>query len=170
MAPPLQSAAQERIMAGFRFGPFLLLLSAFAVCSCEDTPLSSSIARLGTAPSAAVNLTGTWTGSAVDSAGRVDMVWQLTQSGSAVTGTVTAATNVGLPLYTGSVSGTLASDALRFTVTVPAGRIADMPDCTLDLSGSVTDIQPNSMAGTYTGMQSCTGAVEAGRLLLIGQQ
>jgi hypothetical protein len=150
-----------------RIAPLLLLLAALTSASCNDTPLSSSIARLSTAPTAAVDLTGTWTGSAIDSLGRTDVTWQLTQRGTNVTGTVAGTTNVGAPVYTGSVSGTVSAAGLRFTMTVPAGSMVDLPDCSLNLTGTVTDIQAGSMAGTYTGTHSCIGAIEAGRLLLV---
>lgn len=156
-------------MAHSAFRAALLLLTVLAAGSCDEPASSSSIAGLGTAPSAAADVTGTWAGSAIDSAGRVEMSWAITQNGRTITGTVTGTTNVGRPVYTGSVTGTQSSGTLRFTVAVPAGRIADLPDCSLQLTGALTDIQAGSMAGTYTGSHSCFGPVDAGRILLIRQ-
>ena len=152
-----------------RFGPTLLLLFAIGVSSCDDAPLSSSITRSGSSPSPVMNLTGIWSGTAIDSSGVVEMLWQLTQNAGNVTGTVRASTNVGLPLYTGSVAGTLAAGVLTFTVTVPRGSIPELPECSLALTGSATDVQASSMAGIYTGTHSCQGAVEGGRFVFVKQ-
>ena len=152
-----------------RLGPILLLPLALVVSACDDPTLSSSITRTGSSPTAVLNLTGAWAGTATDSGGQVQMVWQLTQRGANVTGTVRATNNVGLQLYTGSVAATLAASILTFTVTVPSGSISDLPDCSIALSGSATDVQASSMSGTYTGIHSCLGAMEGGRLILIKQ-
>ena len=152
----------------------LVVLLAFGVGSCDDPSVSTmrggtSSPTTPTTPDSTVNLTGNWAGTATDSLGAVQMAWQLTQTGASVTGTILATNNVGADRYTGSVSGTLGASSLTFTMTAPVGRIVDLPDCSLALNGSATDVQPTSLSGTYTGNHSCLGAVEGGRIILVKQ-
>jgi hypothetical protein len=136
------------------------------VTSCADPPLSSSITRSGTSPTGAVDLNGTWSGTASDATGQVQVVWRLIQSGATVTGTVTASTNVGRPVYAGSIAGTYSRGIVNLTVTVPPGSIEDLPDCSISLTASATDVQANSIAGTYAGTHSCLGDIQGGRFFL----
>jgi hypothetical protein len=146
-----------------------LLLLTFVVSSCDGRPISTSITRSAGAPTAILNQTGAWSGTATDSLGSVHMMWQVTQTAANVRGTVTATTNVGLPLYTGTITGGLVATVLTFTITVPRGSIVEVPECAITLSGTATDVLAESMAGTYAGTHSCLGAVEGGRFLLIRQ-
>ena len=156
-----------------RFGLVLLLLATAGAGGCDDPQLSSSTSPSQNSPNsppARLNdLSGTWSGTASDEASQVQMVWTLTQTGTSVTGSVSAATNLGRPVYTGSIAGTVTSNVLTFTITVQRGGIVDLPECTLQLSGSTTDLQSSSMAGTYTGVHSCSGAVQGGRFVFIKQ-
>ena len=146
-----------------------IMVAALSMSACDNPTRSTSVTD-GSSSSPSVNLTGTWSGTAIDASGQVVMTWQLLQSGSAVTGTVIATTNVGAPVYTGgTVTGTLSGTGLTFTVTIPAGSISGLPECSLTLSGSLPDVLANSMAGTYTGTHSCLGAVLNGRLALVKQ-
>ena len=160
--PPMRRARLTPIL------PMLLL--AILVSSCDSPATSSSIGRSGGAsPSQVVNLTGAWSGTATDPLGQVQMFWQLTQSGTSVTGTVSANTIVGVPLYAGTITASLTASTLTFRITVPRGSIIELPDCSLTLTGSATDLQADSMAGTYTGEHSCFGTVQGGRFLLTKQ-
>lgn len=147
----------------------LLLLTAVFLGSCDEPASSSSVSRLASSPSAVLNLTGTWSGTATDSSGQVQLIWEVTHTGANLTGPVRAVSNVGLQLYRGSVAGTVAGNRLTFTVTVETGGIENLPECSLTLSGQTTDLQAASLAGTYAGTHSCSGAVSGGRLLLIKQ-
>ena len=93
------------------------------------------------------------------------MVLQLTQSGTSVSGTVTITdTSTGLTAR-GTVSGTVSGASIHFTITIPAGGFETQPSCT----GSATadaQVSGTSMAGTYTGSNSCTGAIGSGQITL----
>jgi hypothetical protein len=94
------------------------------------------------------------------------MTWQLTQSGSAINGTMTMSdTATGLTAR-GSVSGTLSGSTLRFTLHVPAGGF-DPPHgaCSSDVSGEA-QIAGTSMTGSYSGTSSCAGTITSGQLAL----
>jgi hypothetical protein len=150
---------------------YALLLFVTVTLACDTPTRSSSVAGVGDgSPSTPVlNLTGTWSGTATDSSGQVQITWQLVQTDSEITGTVTATTTVGAPLYTGTVTGRVVATGLTFTVSITRGSISGLPECSLALTGSVTDVQAGSMAGIYTGTHSCAGAVQDGRLMLVKQ-
>ena len=145
----------------------LVLVAAATAIACDDPAISTT--RSGSSPTRIEDLTGRWAGTAIDSAGQVQMVWQVSQSGAAVTGSVTAATNVGRSVYAGSIAATVNSGVLTFKITVARGGIVDLPECSLELNGSSTELQQSSMAVTYTGTQSCSGSIQGGRLILIKQ-
>ena len=147
-----------------------LALVTAAATACDDGP--SSPTRISTGGSTApVNLAGTWTGPANDSAGQMAMTWVLTQSDRNVAGTFTASTAVGAPIYTGgSIAGMVASGTtLTFTITVPQGSIVDAPDCSATYTGTAADLRADSMAGTYSGSDSCGGTFVGGRFSLLKQ-
>jgi hypothetical protein len=146
----------------------VLVILAIALAGCSaTTPTGSTTVGGGTTT---VNLSGTWSGGAVDSLRQVTMTWQLTQDGQKVAGTVVATTSVGAPVYTGgTVTGTLSGNTLAFTVAIPRGSIVDLPDCAVAFGGSTTDITATGMNGTYAGTDSCAGAFAGGRLNLVKQ-
>jgi hypothetical protein len=103
----------------------------------------------------ALNVSGTWSGSGSDSTGSGLMTWQLTQTGSSVSGMMTASTPVGTVVYNGTFSGTITGSTLIFTINIPVGNIS-LPSCSATISGS-GDVANGSITGTYTGSNSCTG-------------
>lgn len=147
----------------------LCLALATAVVACDDGPASPSIGTSNGGASA-LNVAGTWIGSATDSTRQLTMTWELAQSDRNVTGTFSATTPVGAPVYTGgSIAGTVTSSALTFTITVPRGSVVDFPDCTATLIGTADDVRADSMAGTYSGMDTCGGTFAGGRFMLLKQ-
>jgi hypothetical protein len=150
---------------------FVVLLFAIIPIACDTPTRSSTIAGTGggTPSTPTLNLTGAWRGTATDSSGLVQMTWQLVQTDSDITGTVTGTTSVGAPLYTGTVTGRLTPAALSFTVSIPRGSISGLPECSLALTGSTTDVQAGTITGIYTGTHSCGGPVLDGRLMLVKQ-
>ena len=138
--------------------------------ACDDTVTNPTRSSSGSGAPTGLNLTGTWVGTAGDSSGQLLMTWQLTQSVNTVTGTVTATTTVGAPLYAGgSLTGTASPSALSFTITIPRGGIAPLPDCSATFSGTVPDITSTGMTGTYSGTDSCGNTYVSGRFTLIKQ-
>lgn len=150
--------------------PIMAVLAVVLTGGCgHDSGIRTSISSMA-GPSSTLNLSGTWSGTSNDTAGPLLMTWQVTQDNRNVTGTVTATTPVGLPVYTGgTVTATLAGTVLTFAVTIPRGSIADAPDCTVSFSGTAPDVTDTSLAGTYTGSDSCLGDLLNGRLTLLKQ-
>ena len=146
---------------------FALVLVTLAALACNDGPTSPVTIGSGSGP---LDVAGTWTGTANDSAGPMTMTWRLTQSDRNLTGTFNATTTVGAPIYTaGAITGTVSATAVSFTITVPAGGIFDAPDCSATFTGTADDVQPDSMAGTYAGTDSCGGTFVGGRFTLLKQ-
>ena len=131
-------------------------LAGFACKGGSSTP---------TGPSPA-NISGAWSGSASDSSGPGTMTWQLTQSGSSFSGTLTMRDTTTSVTGRGSVSGTLSGSSLQFSLSVPAGGF-DNPyaTCTATVSGSGS-ASPTAITATYTGSSSCTGTIASGQLSL----
>src|SRR5262245_36060233 len=117
-----------------------------------------------TSPSAAeASLSGTWTGSAADSSGPGVLSWQVSQSGSSISGSVTMAdTRTGI-IGRGSLSGSLSGSSITFSISVPVGGF-DNPfgSCSATISGTA-QAGTGSITGTYTGSNSCSGDVGSGQ-------
>lgn len=146
-----------------RAAGLVLLVLALPACSDEDHS-SATLGPPGT------NVSGTWTGSASDSTRQMTMTWQLTQQDRNVAGTFSATSPVGAPIYTrGSITGTLSEAALAFRITVPRGGVEDAADCAATFIGTADDVQQDSMAGTYTGSDTCGGTLAGGRFTLLRQ-
>jgi hypothetical protein len=143
-----------------------IAVMALVAAGCYDGPPSSTtIVGPGMTP---VNVAGRWTGSASDSTRQLSMTWVLTQQDRTVTGTFQASTPVGAPVYTGgTISGTALASGLTFTITVPRGSVVDFPDCTALFAGTADDVRTDSMAGTYSGSDTCGGTYTGGRFTLI---
>lgn len=140
------------------------------LAGCGEGPTSPSITRSGSGGGTSLNLTGAWSGSANDTLGAFRMAWQLAQSNRNVTGTVTGTTPVGAPLYSsGTFSGTLSGNALTFTIAIPRGAVVDAPDCSVTLSGTAPDVTGTGLTATYTGNDSCLGAILDGRVTMVKQ-
>jgi hypothetical protein len=102
----------------------------------------------------AVNLTGTWKGSGTDVSEGSQFTWVLTQNGSAVTGTTSFLGERSSFNANGSATGTVSDKTLTFTFTVSFAPPFQF--CTATARGSA-QITNTSVAGTYTGTNSCDG-------------
>jgi hypothetical protein len=144
-----------------------LLAAGMAACGGGGNALPIGVGNGG---ATTLDVAGTWSGSANDSNRQMTMTWQLSQQNRSVAGTFAATTVVGAPIYTsGNISGTLSNTALTFTITVPRGSVVDAPDCTALLAGTADDVRQDSMAGTYTGSDTCGGTFAGGRFTLLKQ-
>ena len=94
------------------------------------------------------------------------MSWQITQSGASFSGTVTMTDTATGINGRGSVSGTLTSSMIRFSIAVPAGGF-DSPfaSCSATVSGD-GQASSVSLTGTYTGSNSCGGSIGSGSFTL----
>ena len=132
--------------------------------------LSASIAgcsRVPTAPGTpAVDVTGTWAGSASDNTGFGEFLWQVTQSGGTFTGRIEITDRSAGITGQGSVHGSVLDGTLQFTITIPSGGFdAPFDNCTTTVSGDAT-VASTSLSGTYAGSSSCSGKVYAGQFVL----
>jgi hypothetical protein len=97
------------------------------------------------------------------------MTWTLSQSNGAVTGPVLVAPPSGIVLLNGSLSGTLASAALPYTIAVAPGGIPTQPACVGQLGGTMnaTVGVVSTLAGSYAVVSStCTTPFTGGALTL----
>ena len=143
--------------------------------AAQTTPGSQT----GTGTSAA---TGTWVGTAVDSSGATmgmsmgsmgmgmpggsmgNMTWQVTQTGTTFTGTVSFANYRG----NGSmqVSGTMNGRTGTFTMTMPNGTMP-MAGCSGQVTGTFDmDDMMVTMTGAYTGSTTCSGPFDHGQMTM----
>jgi len=155
--------------------------------SCSDAPPQSPTAPT-TAPAAPPSLpapsppltgiAGAWQGIANDSQGQTNVSWSLTETGDAVSGTVT--TRAGNPAdgscnschrnKSGSVSGSVAGSTLTLTMVFAAGIDGDpTPACSATLTGSAAMTGERTLTGTYTGADTCEGPFANGTLTMTRQ-
>ncbi len=145
------------------------VLSLFlAACGSSSSP---------TTPGSVV--TGTWSGSATDSTtaalgsggmmgqgGMGTMTWQLTQSGSNVTGAVRFA-GMASGMMAGTISGTMSGQDMTFTVDMPAGSMMMGGTCSAHSTGTAhMDAGAMTMAGNYSGTNSCAGSFNNGQMTM----
>lgn len=94
------------------------------------------------------------------------MTWQLTQSGTSVSGTMTMTDTSTKVTGRGTVSGTISGSSLQFSVSVlPGGFDSPYNTCSASVEGNAT-ISSSSLTGTYGGSSSCSGAITSGQLTL----
>ena len=96
-----------------------------------------------------------------------NMTWQITQTGTTFTGTVSFAN------YHGSgsmqVSGTMNGMTGTFTMTMPNGTMP-MAGCSGQVTGTFDmDDMMVKMTGTYTGSTTCTGPFDHGQMTMSRQ-
>lgn len=153
----------HRLFRGLRALAASALVSGMACGGSHGSPTPTQPASPGSSP---VNLTGTWSGSASDSSGPGQMTWQLTQTDSSLSGTVTII-DTGTKLSgRGFVSGTISGSMMPFSISIPGGGF-DSPyeSCTASVAGD-GQVSGSSITGTYSGSHSCTGAITSGQLTL----
>jgi hypothetical protein len=83
-------------------------------------------------------MTGTWSGTLGQalSGTSVRLVWNATQSGSAVSGPVTISKPVDNLTFAGTLSGTLNGQNLSLNYTVPAGSVPGFANCLITGTGA----------------------------------
>ena len=120
----------------------------------------------GPSPSPLAGLTGTWSGSASDSSGPGQLTWQIEQTGTSFSGTLTMTDTHAGYSGRGSISGTLSGSSVSFLMLVPAGGFDDpYTECSVDISGD-GQVASSSISASYSGSNSCSGAITAGQLTL----
>jgi hypothetical protein len=144
------------------FGPALVAALVLALAACGDGGGPST----GPSPPGGFDLTGTWRGTASDSSGPGQMVWQITQSGGSLTGTLTMTDTATNLTGRGTITGTIAGATVTFAISIPAGGFdAPHQTCTAQVSGDA-QLASSTLTGSYTGTNSCAGAIVSGQLTL----
>ena len=152
----------------------LTFVSAGAAVACGSQSAAVS------SPTPTVTMTGNWAGTAADSSGSMmgsgmsgatagSTTWQVTQSGSAFSGTMH------LPGYGGNaitVSGIMNGKTGSFTMTMPVGSMSSMMsgNCISTATGTFDmDDMMTQFHGTYTGTNSCGGPFTGGQMSMLHQ-
>ena len=173
----------------WHIAPVLALMLGVAACGGSSTAPTSPTTAMTTpttptvsTPNGTSTVTGTWVGTAADSSGGMmgmpsgamgmgmpgnslgNMTWQMTQTGSTFTGTVSFAGYRGTSSML--MSGSLNGKSGTFTMTMPNGS---MP--TAGCSGQVTgtfdmDDMMVKMTGSYTGSATCSGPFSNGQMTM----
>ena len=142
----------------------IVVCTLFALTGCDSPTIPSSQQPVQ------LNLTGTWTGAASDTSGPGSMIWHLSQTGSSCSGTLTMSDTATSKAGRGSVSGTVSGTALHFTIDIPAGGFDSPYDsCSTEVAGDA-QASASSIAGTYSGTNSCTGIIASGQFALAKSQ
>lgn len=113
-----------------------------------------------------LSLAGLYSGGASDSSGSGVLSWNLSTSGTAVSGGVSAQTTFGAVTFTGTVTGTLAGTTLTFSIAIPAGGLAGAPACSVDITGTAEGVTASTISGTYAGTSTCSAPFNNGRFTL----
>jgi hypothetical protein len=97
------------------------------------------------------------------------MTWTLSQSNADVTGAALVTLPSGMVLLNGTLSGTVASSVLTYTIAVGPGGIPTQPACVGQLGGTMTATLGvvSTLAGNYAvRSSSCTTPFAGGALTL----
>jgi hypothetical protein len=99
------------------------------------------------------------------------MTWNLTQSGTAVTGPVNAALANGIVLLNGLLTGTISGSSLAYTIGIAQGGIPSQPACAGQVGGTMTVASgATSMSGNMAVTSStCTLQLPTGTVTLTKQ-
>jgi hypothetical protein len=85
--------------------------------------------------------------------------WTATQTGNAVTGTITLLKPSVNLVFTGTLSGTISSNQVALTYRIPQGSVPNLPDCTMSGTGpaeATNTLIAGTLSITYT---NCEGFI-----------
>lgn len=145
-------------MKVIRIFALLAIGSAYVGCGSSNAP---STAPVG------LSLNGTFSGAANDNSGPGILTWVIIQSGNNVSGPLTFSNSPPTITGRGTANGTLNSTTLTFNLAVPAGGLPDpYGTCSIALSGTANNVTNTTITGTYSGNNSCSGAITNGSFTL----
>ena len=123
------------------------------------------------------DISGSWTGAGSDNQGAETFTLVLTQTDSALNGTV--ATTAADPAdgscaschknKVGVVSGTISRGALTVTMTFPTGGNVPTPICSVTMNASAASVTPQKIVANYSGGDSCEGPFVNGAFTIMKQ-
>ncbi len=150
-----------------------VVLLTWLATACDG---SSSTAPSGSTASA--SMAGAWAGVGSDSSismgagsmmGQADMgtmTWQLTENGSAVTGSMSFSGSGMQGRLPGSFLGTMSGDDMTFTMDMPTSSMMSS-GCSARATGTAhVNRATMTMTGTYSGANSCSGAFATGQVTM----
>jgi len=126
-----------------------------------------------------IGFAGTWNGTGVDSQGATTVTWALTQTGGSVSGTVATqavdpndgSCNSCHRNKSGAVSGTISGQKLILTMFFAAGVSGDpTPACSATVTGTASSTGEGTLAGEYSGADTCEGPFTNGTLTMARQR
>ena len=123
-------------------------------------------------PRKSINL-GAWTGTGGDSIGSISLTWALTQTGSAVSGTVqmqsldaAGSCNSCHRVKSGTLSGTTSGSTLALTIFFPGNPGELTPICSATLSGTASNFASGTLNVAYSGGDTCEGTISNGSIVM----
>lgn len=133
----------------------VVILAGLLASAC-GTSTSSPASPTTNAQTSAASVTGTWAGAASDTAGSDKLTWTLSQTGAAMTGTMTINDAGRGMMGNGTMQGTVNGSTMTFHMTVPSGGFnGTMSACAMGVDGQATmSSDGHTMTGTYSGNMS----------------
>ena len=142
--------------------------------SCGGSPAAPTAQSVVSSPQTST-LTGTWSGTGVDSQGATSVAWTLTQNGNTVSGTVRTqavdpndgSCNSCHRNKSGTVNGTISGATVSLQMFFAAGADGDpTPICSQTLDGSASRADDTKIVGTYSGADTCEGQLANGTVTM----
>jgi hypothetical protein len=158
--PGTNSAMTARMHRGLL--ALVLSLALAPACSSQSPTVPTTV-------STPLSLSGTWAGTLSVGSTTARMTWTLSQSNADVTGPALVTLPSGMVLLNGTLSGTVASSVLTYTIAVGPGGIPTQPACVGQLGGTMTATLGvvSTLAGNYAvRSSSCTTPFAGGALTL----
>lgn len=151
-----------------------IVLAGLLTSACGGSSSSPTSPSMVTTPSSS-SMTGTWTGTSMDSTGQAKDVWTVSQVGTGLTGTMKMSDDTRSMMGNGTMRGTVNGRAFSFHIEMPSGSFTGMMaacSMVMDGDGMMSD-DGHTMTGTYSGTlagmmgmmgssQSCGGAMSNG--------
>jgi Bacterial Ig-like domain (group 2) len=119
-----------------------------------------------------LNLTGAWTGTGADGLGPETFTWVLSQSGNALSGSVSmrplsqtdGSCGSCHKVKDGSISGSVSGTAVTLRMSFALGGSQPTPTCLVIMDVSASGVTSTSLSSSYTGSDSCEPAVALGSI------
>jgi len=154
------------------------IIGLLFVSACAGSPATPAAPSPTSSPTL-TSLSGTWVGTSADSTGKENMTWAVTQSGTAMSGTMNITDTSRSMMGNGSMQGTVSGSTVTFHMTVPSGGFTGtMSPCSMLVDGqgqmsgdghTMTGTYSGNMSGMMSGMMStvsCGGAMGNGQFTL----
>ena len=125
------------------------LLLGWAVACSTDSGVTTTMPT-------PVTLTGNWNGPISLQGFSASMTWQLTDTGSNVTGPVIILLPTGTVLLNGFLTGTVTGSSLSYTISVGPGGIPAQPNCVGQLKGTMTFTAATMNGSVGLSSSNCT--------------